>query len=343
MKAAVLEGVGKLVLKEVSTPKPGFGEAVVQVRSCGICQTDYKAFTGERTNWNPPMIPGHEMSGVVAEVGQGISYFKESDEVIVAPVAFCGLCDPCRSGMQHYCENGAVIGGDGFETVWDGGFAEYVKAPVGAIYHKPKSVSFDAAALAEPLAGSYKGLIEYTQMRVGEDVVIIGAGSMGLLLTQIAYAAGAGTLILIDIDDYKEEFALKCGAHYFINSSKEEPRKRVYEILPKGPEIVFEAAGPIPAAELAYSLCRRGTRINMFGVTTPGTIEVSPAQIHFKEIRTDASFSVNSKVMLKSVMLMEKKLVDPTKIITHHFPLDQINQAFQKMGTAHRVKIMIHP
>ncbi len=206
MKAAVLEGVGKFVLKEVPTPKAGFGEVVVRVRSCGICQTDYKAFTGERTNWNPPMIPGHEMSGVVAEVGQAVSHFKKGDEVVVAPVAFCGLCDPCRSGMQHYCENGAVIGGDGFETVWDGGFAEYVKAPVGAIYHKPKSVSFEAAALAEPLAGSYKGLIEYTQMRVGEDVVIIGAGSMGLLLAQLAHAAGAGTLILIDIDDYKRKF-----------------------------------------------------------------------------------------------------------------------------------------
>ncbi len=117
----------------------------------------------------------------------------------------------------------------------------------------------------------------------------------------------------------------------------------MYEILPKGPDIVFEAAGPTPAAELAYSLCRRGTRINMFGVTTPGTIEMSPAQIHFKELKMDASFSVNSKVMLKSIMLVEKKLIDPTKVITHHFPLNQIHRAFEKMGNVQRVKIMIHP
>lgn len=120
MLAAVLTGVKKLELCKVDIPRPGPGEVVVQVRACGICQTDYKAYMGERMNWKPPMIIGHEMSGIVSAQGSG-GPFREGDEVVVAPVASCGLCQQCRNGMQHYCPNRAVIGGDGADMVWDGG------------------------------------------------------------------------------------------------------------------------------------------------------------------------------------------------------------------------------
>jgi threonine dehydrogenase-like Zn-dependent dehydrogenase len=343
MLAAVLEGVRKMVLKEVPRPEPGAGEALVRVKACGICQTDYCAYTGARMNWQPGHIVGHEMSGIVEEVGHGVRTFKPGDEVIVSPASFCGQCEYCKSGLQHYCPNGAVIGGDGFERVLPGGFAEFVRAPVQTLYRKPVNLSFQAAALTEPLAGSYKGMIAYTRLTVGEDVVIIGAGAMGLLLTQIARAAGGGTLILIDIADYKLEYATKCGATHMINSMKEEPRNAVAEILPRGPDIVFEAAGALEAAQLTFDLCRRGTRINMFGVIVPGTISVSPARIHFSEIRMDASFSVTPKVMIKAIDLMEKGLVDVTKIITHELPLTDIQKALDIMGTVERIKVVVKP
>ena len=343
MLAAVLEGVRKMVLKEVPRPDPGSGEALVRIKACGICQTDYCAYTGARMNWNPGQIVGHEMSGIVEEVGHGVKNFKPGDEVIVSPASFCGECEYCRSGLQHYCPNGAVIGGDGFEKVLPGGFAEFVRAPVQTLHRKPQNISFPAAAITEPLAGSYKGLIAYTQMTIGEDVVIIGAGAMGLLLTQIAHAAGAGNLILIDIADYKLGYATKCGATHTINSRKEDPKKAVANILPKGPDIVFEAAGALEAAELTFALCRRGTRINMFGVIVPGTIPVSPARIHFSETRMDASFSVTPKVMIKAIGLMEKRLVDTEKIITHRFPLKDIQKALDIMGTVERIKIVVEP
>jgi threonine dehydrogenase-like Zn-dependent dehydrogenase len=343
MLAAIFDGVRQMNLREIPIPEIGERELLVKVKACGICQTDYKAYTGERMNWTPPMIAGHEMSGIIAATGRGTPLFKDGDEVALSPVFSCGLCEYCRTGMHHYCPDGAAIGGDGYKTVWDGGFAEYVRVPVTAVYAKPKGISFAAAALTEPLAGSYKGLIENTKMIVGEDVVIIGSGGMGLLLTQIARAAGAGNLIVIDIDDFKLDYAKKCGASAVINSVKTDAKAAVYKILPKGPDIVFEAAGPIPAAELAYALCRRGTRINMFGVTTPGTIAVSPADIHFNEIKMDASFSVNTKAMIKSILLMEKKLVDPELIITHRFKLADIQKAFDKMSAPDRIKIIIEP
>jgi threonine dehydrogenase-like Zn-dependent dehydrogenase len=343
MKAAVLEAVKKLVVKEIPTPIPTGDMALVRVKACGICMTDYKAFSGERTNVNFPTICGHEFSGVVEQIGDNVKFFKPNDEIIASPVSNCGICEDCRSGLAQYCKNGAVIGGDGMDTIIDGAFAEYVLVPENSLYHKPKNINFDAAALAEPLAGSYKGMIEYSELKISEDLVIIGAGGMGLLASMIAERAGAASIIMIDIEDWRLEFSKKCGATHLINSQKTDAIKTVYDILPNGPDIVFEAAGPLAAAQLAFDLCRRGTRVNEFGVTTEGTIAISPADVHWKETRVDASFSVYPRVMQRSIRLMEKGFVDPNKIITHKFKLDDIHEAMNTMKTPERVKIIINP
>lgn len=343
MRAAILEGVNDLIVKDVPTPIPEDDMALVKVKSCGICMTDYKAYSGERKDLNFPMISGHEFSGVIEQVGNSLKFFKPGDEIIASPVSNCGVCNNCRQGLAQYCKNGAVIGGDGMDKIIDGAFAEYVLVPENSLYHKPKNVTFDAGALAEPLAGSYKGMIEYSELKISEDLVIIGAGSMGLLASMIAEKAGAASIIMIDIDDWRLEFSKKCGATHLINSSKTDPIQAVYNILPEGPDIVFEAAGPIPAAQLAFDLCRRGTRVNEFGVTTEGTINVSPAEIHWKETRVDASFSVYPRVMQQSIRLMEKGIVDPNKIITHRFKLEEINKAMDTMNNSDRIKIIINP
>ncbi|MHA1884893.1 MAG: zinc-dependent alcohol dehydrogenase, partial [Promethearchaeota archaeon] len=202
MKAAVLEGVKSLVAKEIATPTPLNDMALVRVKACGICMTDYKAFSGERTNVTFPTISGHEFSGVIEQIGDNVKYFKPQDEIIASPVSNCGICEDCRTGLAQYCKNGAVIGGDGMDTIIDGAFAEYVLVPENSLYHKPKNITFDAAALAEPLAGSYKGMIEYSELKITEDLVIIGAGSMGLLASMIAERAGAASIIMIDIEDW---------------------------------------------------------------------------------------------------------------------------------------------
>lgn len=343
MLAAILEGVRQMVLKEVPKPTIKKNEVLVRVKSCGICQTDYSAYTGRRTNWTPPMILGHEISGVIEEVGDEVENWKPGDEVILSPVISCGECDNCRLGLGHYCRNGKVIGGEGQKVVLPGGFAEYVAVPTSVLYRKPKNVSFDSAALTEPLAGSYKGMIEYSNLRLGEDVVIIGAGAMGLLLLELAVAGGAGNTIVIDVVDERLNKAKELGATHIINSKRVNPKEAVYDIIPNGPDIVFEAAGVLEAAKLTFELTRRGTRVNMFGVIIPGTIPVSPAEIHFNETRVDASFSVNPRVMTKAVSLLEKGKVDPGKIVTHKFPLTEIDKALSAMELPDRIKVVINP
>lgn len=343
MLAAVLEDVRRMPLKEVPVPKVVSGTALIRVKACGICQTDFSAYTGARRNWTPGIIVGHEFSGVIEEVGEGVKRFRPGDEVIVSPAVSCGVCEWCKTGHQNYCPDGFAIGGEGYHNVWNGGFAEYTLVPEVALYHKPPEISFEAAALTEPLAGSYKGLIEYSQMRVGEDVVIIGGGGMGLLLAEIALAAGAGTLAVVDIDEYKLERARSIGVKHVINSRTTDIKKAVYDLMPKGPDLVFEAAGALAAAEQAFALCRRGTRLNMFGVIIPGTIPVSPADIHFLETRVDASFSVTPRVMIKAIDLMNKQLVDPAKIVTHRIPLSRMDEALRVMESLERIKVVVVP
>jgi L-iditol 2-dehydrogenase len=344
MRAAVLHGFEDLRLEEVKIPEPANdGDVLVRIRSCGICATDYKAYRGIRRNVTFPCIIGHEPSGVVASVGRGVRRLKEGDEVIVQPLGHCGLCDHCRSGNTHYCESAFVMGGDGPSDVRPGAFAEYMVAPEGSLFRKPANISFDAAALTEPLAGAWKGTIQYSRMQVGDDVVVIGVGSIGLLCLMVAKAAGAGRLIAIDTSDWALRHARNLGATHTINPTREDANQRVYEIMPDGPDLVMEAAGPIEAVRLMVELRRLGTNWNLFGITTHETFELDGGRTHFLEGRLNASFGTNTLSMVQAIRLMERGLVDTEQIITHRYPLSRIHEAMETMASKERNKVMIQP
>ena len=344
MLAAVLHDFGRMELQEVPRPEAReTGTVIVQIKSCGICASDYKAIMGIRKNVRFPFIPGHEPSGVVAEVGPGVTHFKVGDEVICQPSGFCGFCKHCRVGNTHYCEHAFTTGGDGPDDVWPGAFAEYMLTRETCLFHKPASLSFDAACLTEPLSGAWKGVIQYSEMKVGEDVVIIGVGSIGLLCMMVAKAAGAARLIAVDPSAYARRQALALGATHVIDPSTGDARKRVYEILPDGPDLVVEAAGPIEAVELMVDLRRRGTRWNVFGITTHETFELDGGLTHFVEGRMDASFGTTPLAMSRAIRLMETGLVDAERIISHRFPLGQIHEALQVMSGQERTKVIINP
>jgi L-iditol 2-dehydrogenase len=341
--AAVLKDFNHLVLEDVPVPDPGIGEAVVRIRSCGFCQTDYKAIKGIRRNVEFPIIVGHEPAGVVAKVGAGVEGFAEGDAVLLQPSGYCGACRHCRAGNTHYCAQSFTTGGDGPPTTWNGSFAEYTRTQAHCLFHKPPHISFDAAALTEPLSGAYKGVIQYSQMQVGDDVVVIGTGGIGLLCLMVAGAAGAGRLIAVDTSDYALENAAALGATHTVNPAREDARARVYEILPDGPDLVVEAAGPIEAVRLMVSLLRRGTRWNVFGITTHETFELDGGLTHFLEARMDASFGTTPAAMTHAIRLMERGVVDPERIVSHRFPLEKIHEAVEVMGKAERNKIIINP
>lgn len=344
MLAAVLHNFNDLRLEQVPIPRAAKqGTVVVKIRSCGICATDFKAIKGIRTNVSFPFIPGHEPSGVVSEVGPGVKVFKPGDEVICQPSGYCGFCKYCRVGDSHYCETAFTTGGDGPDDVWNGAFAQYMLTTESCLFHKPGAISFDAAALTEPLSGAWKGLVQKSEVEVGEDVVIIGVGSIGLLCVMVAKAAGAGRLIAIDTSPAARANALKLGATHAVDPLAGDPRKQIFDILPDGPDVVLEAAGPINAVKLMVDLRRRGTRWNIFGITTHEKFELDGGYTHFLEGRMDASFGTTPFAMQRAIRLMETGLVNPEAIISHRFPLSQIHDAIKVMEGKERNKVMINP
>jgi L-iditol 2-dehydrogenase len=343
MLAAVLHDFNALHLEEVPIPEPGLGQVTVRIKACGICATDVKAIKGIRRNVTFPFIPGHEPSGIVSHVGPGVRHFKEGDEVICQPSGYCGFCKQCRTGNTHYCEHAFTTGGDGPVDVWPGAFAEYMLTTEGCLFHKPPRLSFDAAAITEPLSGAWKGVIQYSEMQLGDDVVIIGVGSIGLLCMLVAKVAGAGRLIAIDTSAHARRHALALGATHAIDPLNEAAKARVYEILPDGPDLIVEAAGPIEAVKLMVDLRRRGTRWNVFGITTHETFQLDGGLTHFLEGRMDASFGTTPLAMARAIRLMETGLIDIERIISHRFPLSEIHAALDVMESPERNKVIINP
>ncbi|MBT3273292.1 MAG: alcohol dehydrogenase catalytic domain-containing protein [Spirochaetales bacterium] len=343
MLAAVLHGPDDLRLADVPVPEPAVGEVVISIKSCGFCATDYKAIKGIRTNVDFPTIPGHEPSGIISATGAGVRQLKEGDEVIIQPSGFCGVCEYCRAGLTHYCVQAFTTGGDGPDDVRNGAFAEYMVTDELAVFIKPSNISFDAAALTEPLSGAWKGVIQHSEMNLADDVVVIGTGSIGLLCLMVAKAAGAGRLIAVDVSATALENARRLGATHTVNPEHVAAVDAISEILPAGPDLVVEAAGPIEAVKLAASLRRRGTRWNVFGITTHETFELDGGLTHFLEGRMDASFGTTPRAMQQAIRLMERGLIDPEQIITHRFPLEKIHDAVSVMGSRDRNKIIVNP
>ena len=245
-------------------------------------------------------------------------------------------------GNTHYCEHAYTTGGDGPDDVRPGAFAEYMVTGEECIFRKPANVSFDAAALTEPLSGAWKGVILKSEMHVGDDVVIIGTGGIGLLCLMVAKAAGAGRLIAIDASEYARNNARAMGATHVIDALSGNVKEQVYSIIPNGPDLVVEAAGPITAVKEMVGLLRRGTKWNVFGITTHEKFELDGGLTHFLEARMDSSFGTTPLAMQNAIRLMERSLVNPEKIISHRFALKDIHQAVEVMGQPGRNKVMIN-
>ena len=337
MLAAVLKDFNQLALEDVPKPEPGPGEVLVRIKSCGICATRLQ---GDQRYSNECGISAHSRPRAGwrdRSVGAFVQNAKEGDEVIISP---SGVCRNCRLGMTHYCEHAYTTGGDGYE-VRPGSFAEYTVTGANNVYPKPANLSFDAACQGEPVSGAWKGLVHYSQIRLGDDVAVIGTGGIGMYCVMVA--TGAGRLVAVDVSDYALEKAKNLGATHTVNPKHCDAKATIHDILPEGPDVVVEAAGPIQAVELMVSLLRRGTRWNLFGITTHEKFQLDGGWMHFLEARMDASFSTNPLAMENAIRLMARDLVNPEKVISHRFPLSQIDEAIETMGSPQRNKVIINP
>ena len=340
MKAAVLHAVGDIRFEDVPPPEIGNDEVLLRVRACGVCGTDVHFFHGE---WavNMPLIPGHEYSGEIAEVGRDIDTVSVGDRVSIDPNVVCGVCKNCRrTERSHLCSNIRAIGVD-----VNGGFAEYLKAPEEVVYQLPDGVDFEVGAMTEPVGCAIRGF-DNTKTTLGDTVAIIGAGPMGLILTQMARLQGAAQVIVIEIIPERREMAEKLGAGRTINPLEEDVKKAVEdETDGNGPEVVFEAVGSARTIELALDLAGRGSRVNLFGVA-PQTdvIKVKPFMLYDKELEISASYR-DPFTFDRAIQLLSKDRIHVKPLITHRYPLSEIRKAFEVFETRKNeaIKIMITP
>lgn len=345
MKAAVLEKLERMIVKEVEIPGVGKEEILVRVKSCAICGSDIRIYHQGNPRVKPPQIIGHEIAGEVVEVGEKIESFKAGDRVAIGADVPCGVCKFCRNGLGNNCLINYAIG-----YQFSGGFAEYIllnetTVKYGPLHKIPDNLSFDEASLAEPLACCLNGY-ELANLKVGDSVVIIGAGPIGLMLVELAKSMGASKIILSQRSKERLKIARKFSADLLISSLEENFVERVMqETEGEGTDVVMVACANPSAQEEALKIVGHRGRVNFFGGLPPGSakIKINSNLIHYKECFVLGSHGSVPRQHKIALDLLSKGLIKGKDFITHHFGLDEIKEAFKVAEKHQGLKVIISP
>lgn len=336
MKAAVYRGKHQLAVEEVADKKAGPGEVLIQVKYCGICGTDIHIFQGEggSTDVVPPLVPGHEFSGIVAAVGEGVTSVKVGDRVCGDPNDMCGECYFCKNGQQHFCLHNQAVG-----VTADGGFAEYVVMREKQVYQIPDHLSFIKAAMVEPISCCLHG-IDLCRIKAGDTVLVIGGGPIGIIMLQMAKNAGAAKVILSEPVAEKRELALSLGADMAIDPIHEEI-DQILKSSCRNVDKVIECVGSTRTQADAIRLAGRGAVIMYFGLAAPGeSFPIKPEDIFKKELTITSSY-INPYTFERAIQILDGERVDVERIITNIVPLEQIAEVFTHPEYRTTGKVMI--
>lgn len=336
MKAAIFEKPHQLSVVQHPLRSLERGEVLVRVHSCGVCGTDVHIVAGESRS-NPPVILGHEYSGIVEDIGPEVKRFSAGQSVAVDPNITCGTCFFCRRGEVHLCSNLRALGVD-----IDGGMAEFCIVPEQQLYSLPEGFPATASAFIEPVSCVLHG-IDRAKIELGDTVVIIGGGTIGLMMLQLCRAAGAAVTIVIEPLEQKRKIARALGAAYVLDPKSVNVRNTVMDITTVGAEVVIECAGRITTAEETVHLVRRGGTVEFFGVCPIGqTFPVEPNQVFFKELTIIGSY-INPLTFDRAIKTLASGIIRVDEFPVNRFPLDGVHEAirFQKEGLT--IKSIIEP
>ena len=320
MKAAVFYGAHQsLKIEDVPTPEISSEEALIKVAACGVCHTDLHYLEGVPTFKKPPVILGHEASGIVTRVGEKVTNVKENDRVLVPPVLTCGYCYSCRIGRENLCRNIVMIGNS-----IDGAYAEYTKIPAKDLIKLPTEIPLEEASIiSDAMSTPFHALKNRADVRPGDSVVIYGVGGVGLNAVQIAAALGA-FVIAVDKVEEKLQHAKELGASETINVDVENPVKAVRRITGGGADVAVEAIGIPEVMRMAYDSVRWGGRTVIVGYSHKD-LSISAARLMFREIEVYGSLGcriVDFPPLVDMVRRGKLKL-----LVSNKMPLDQINEA----------------
>ncbi|HEY3079457.1 MAG TPA: zinc-binding dehydrogenase [Chloroflexota bacterium] len=352
MRAARLYDARDLRVEDIEQPRPGPGEALIRIHACGVCPSDVRGYTGARHGGGPglPRTPGHEWAGIIEELGppledvgagpsvrvdesKGAAALRVGDRVVADWRYVCGRCYQCRRGVFNYCEN--------LRRAVRGGFAQYGAAPLSQLRRIPDNVSFEEASFTEPLAcilNAHSG----TRIDVGDDVVIVGAGPIGLLHMQVARHRG-GRLIVSDPLAARLEMAKQLGAHDVIDASSTDPVERVKELTEgRGADCVIVAVGAAEPIRQAMQMGAINGRVNLFaGTYPPVELPTDPNLIHYRQLIVTGSHDFIPHHFTTALKLIQYRIVRVEPLISHRFGLEDVKEAFETTANRLGLKAMV--
>ncbi len=340
MKAAVFYGPNQpLKVEEVPTPSIGSGEILVRVSACGLCHTDLHYLdSGVPTFKKPPLILGHEISGVVAEVYSDVSRFKPGDRVLLPAVLSCGECFYCRSGRENICSNMKMFGND-----IDGGYAEFVKAPAKDAFLLPGEIPLvEGSIIADAITTPFHAVKNRARVMPGDTVVVLGCGGVGLNLVQVANAVG-GSVIAVDISPAKLEMAQKLGAVAAINPNEVgDVAKAVRKLTGGGADIACECIGNPKTMETAFSCLRTGGRFVIVGYTEQA-MNLNASRVMYREMEVIGSLGCRPVDYPKVIELARTGKIQVTPMVSQRFTLEEINAGFAYLRSGEGFRSVVTP
>ncbi len=337
MKAVSIRNIGKLEIIETKMPEISPGHVLLKVNSISICGTDIHQLEG-KAPVSFPRIPGHDFSGTVVDLGEGVEGFRRGDRVVVKPSFPCYTCDACNAGFYGNCLNTKLIGRHS-----DGCFREFMNVPAANLIHLSERVSFEAASILEPFTVGLNAFRKL-KMELGQTVIVLGQGPIGLGLTRIAALSGAGHIYAVDIRDNVLEVSRKFGASETINIMGENGIEKILAKARGGADIVIETAGASATVSMIPALVKKGGTVVNIGVFQ-GIGAIPIEAIVSKELHVLGVGGNGGKGKYEVALdLVERGLIDPTVMVTDRFPFSEAIQAFERARdrASGSIKVVVH-
>lgn len=315
-------------------------QVLVKNMACGICGTDVHIYEGGKgaSEVNPPVVLGHEYAGIVEAVGDAVTEVCVGDHVAIDPNLYCGRCRPCRMGKKQNCQNLQALG-----VNLDGGMAEYSVCPDTHCFKLNPDVSWDHAAMAEPLACALHGM-DRADIRPGENVLVIGGGTIGLLMVQLAKLRGASVVCLSEPVAARREIGLAVGADFAFDPMEETLSSQFTRATGlDGADVVVECVGKPAAAEQAISLAGPAGTVLLFSVPPVDATAVLPLFPVFQKELTILGSMINPDTHQRAVNLINAGRLQLEPLITHRYGLTQVEDAIKMQMSSESIKVMVHP
>jgi 2-desacetyl-2-hydroxyethyl bacteriochlorophyllide A dehydrogenase len=335
VKAAYYEAVHEIDVREAPDPEPGPEDVLIRVHSCGICGTDQHIFDGD-VGGPLPMIGGHELAGEVVSVGAEVpDDFPAGGRVAVEPNISCGSCFYCQRGQVNHCMRWSAIG-----VTRDGGFADYVVAPATNVY-RVGEMDYEVAAFIEPLSCVVYGL-KRLEIPLGANVLIYGAGPIGLLMLQLVRHGGASEIAVVDLKQDKLDLAGTLGATITVAAGPSaDPALR--EASPLGFDVVIDCTGVPSVVEHTFTHVRNNGKLLFFGVNPPDArISISPYEVYRRDLQIFGSFALRFTFQ-DALALLESGAVDVKPLLSERLPIDRFAEALGLAGSGEALKVQIQP